>query len=127
MSPCSSVTRWSVKPGAVVGTRKALIPPRLAAARAGSVTAKTTIQSANVTLVVHILRPVMRQPSPSAVARVSIMVASEPAPGSESPKHMDRRPETRPASARSRASGVSCSSTTLGPKAQWLSAKVPSQ
>jgi hypothetical protein len=127
MSPWSRVTRWSAKPGAVVGTRNALMPPRLAAARAASVTAKTTIQSANVMFDVHILRPLIRQPEPSGPARVVIMVASEPAPGSESPKHMDWRPETRPASARSRASAVSCSSTTLGPKAQWLSAKVPSQ
>ena len=103
------------------------MPPRLAAARAGSVTAKTTIQSAKVMFDVHILRPVIRQPESSATARVVIMVASEPAPGSERPKHIDWRPETRPGNARSRASSVSCSSTTLGPKAQWLSAKVPSQ
>ena len=84
-------------------------------------------ESAKVTFDVHIFRPLIRQPSPSATARVVIMVASEPAPGSESPKHMDWRPETKPANARSRAPMVSCSSTTLGPKAQWLSAKVPSQ
>ena len=127
MSPWSRVTRCSAKPGEAIGTRNALMPPRLAAARAGSVTAKTTIQSANVMFDVHILRPEMRQPSPSATARVVIMVASDPAPGSERPKHIDRRPETRSGRARSRASVVSCSSTTLGPKAQWLSAKVPSQ
>ena len=73
------------------------MPPRLAAARAGSVTAKAIIQSAIVMLLVHIFRPVRRQPSPSGTARVWIMVASEPAPGSDSPKHMDCRPETRPA------------------------------
>ena len=83
-------------PSASVGTRKALIPPRRAAARSGSVTASAIIQSAIGTWVVQILRPLSRHPLPSATARVRILVASEPASGSDIPKHIMVSPATRP-------------------------------
>jgi hypothetical protein len=72
-------------------------------------------------LVVQILLPVSRQPSPSGTARVFIIIASEPAPGSDMPKHMLSCPDIMPGSSVSRACGVSCRSTALGPNAQWLS------
>ena len=46
VQPPSPATVAALKPGAVVGTRKALMPPALRAARSGSVTAKTMHQSA---------------------------------------------------------------------------------
>jgi hypothetical protein len=64
------------------------------------------------------LRPSITQPSPSGVARVRIMEASEPAPGSERPKHMPARPDISGSSISSRARSVTFSSNRLGPKAQ---------
>ena len=84
------MTRSTRKPGAFVGTRKAEMTPRRAVARSLSVTAKTMQSSAIGELVVQIFRPVSRQPSPSSTARVRIAWTSEPAPGSERPKHIDR-------------------------------------
>jgi hypothetical protein len=121
------ITLSRVKPGAEVGTRKALMPPALRAARSGSVTAKTIHQSACGELVVQIFRPLIRQPSPSGVARVLIMVASEPAPGSDMPKHIEVRPAIMSARISARARSVTCNSTGLGPNAQWLTACAPSQ
>ena len=45
-------------------------------------------------------------------------VLDVPESGSDSPKHIDSWPDTSFPSTRSRACGVSCSSTTLGPNAQ---------
>ena len=65
----------------------------------------------------------LRPDDPPAVAsvltaRVLIMLASEPAPGSERPKHIDVLPVIMPARHRSRASSVTWVSSRLGPKAQ---------
>jgi hypothetical protein len=46
------------------------------------------------------------------------IAASEPAPGSDMPKHIEVRPSSMPARISSRARGVTCDSTGLGPKAQ---------
>src|SRR4029450_1455912 len=106
------------KPFALVGTRKALMPPALRSAFAGSVMAKTMHQSAGGLLVVQSFRPVMRQPLSVLTARVFSMLASEPAPGSERPKHIDVSPDIMPARQRFDASGVTWVSTRLGPNAQ---------
>ncbi len=94
----------TLKPGALVGTRKALMPPALRSAFAASVMANTMHQSAVGLLVVQSFRPVMRQPLSVRTARVLIMLASEPAPGSDRPKHIDVSPDIMPARQRFEAS-----------------------
>ena len=94
------------------------MPPALRSAFAGSVTAKTMHHSAVGALVVQSFRPVIFQPSPDRTARVLIMLASEPAPGSDRPKHIDVSPVIMPARHFWRASAVIWVSTALGPKAQ---------
>ena len=69
-------------------------------------------------LVVQSFRPVIRQPRLVRTARVLIMLASEPAPGSDKPKHIEVSPDIIPARQRWDASGVTWVSTRLGPKAQ---------
>jgi hypothetical protein len=98
--------------------RKALMPPALRAAFSASVMAKTMHHSAVGAFVVQSFRPVIFQPVSVLTARVLIMLASEPAPGSESPKHIDVLPVIISARHRSRASRVACVSSRLGPKAQ---------
>ena len=71
-------------------------------------------------MVVQILLPDRRQPLPSGTARDFIIMASEPAPGSDMPKHMLWRPSIMGTSISSRARGLTCASTADGPKAQWL-------
>src|SRR5450759_3159494 len=95
-----------VKPFVSVGTRNALMPPALRAAFSASVMAKTTHHSAVGSLDVHSCRPEIFQPVSVLIARVLIMLASEPAPGSERPKHIDVLPVIMPARHRSRASLV---------------------
>ena len=86
----------TLKPGASVGTRKALIP-RLR--WVGSVEAKTIARSATGALVMKFLVPFRIQPSPTLaparVARVRRALASEPASGSESAKQPILRPAAR--------------------------------
>ena len=67
---------------------------------------------------VQIFRPVIRQPSPSLSALVASADRSEPAPGSESPKHMIFEPSINPGRKRSRARSESCDRSRLGPNAQ---------
>jgi len=121
------IVRSMRNPSAVVGTRNALIPPRRWAARSGSVMASAIIQSAMGTWVVQILRPLSRQPSPSGSARVRSMVASEPASGSDMPKHIIVSPAISPGRISLAARSVTRCSTALGPKAQWLMANCASQ
>jgi len=59
-------------------------------------------------------------PSPSATARVAIAAASEPAPGSDNPKHIEASPAFIGARIRLPASSVTRSKNRLGPNAQWL-------
>ena len=66
------------------------------------------------------MRPVSRQALPSGTALVASAAASEPAPGSLRPKHIDASPAIIGARIFSRASGVTFSSSRLGPNAQWL-------
>ena len=98
------------------------MPPLRCDARSASVTAKTMQNSACGLLVVQILLPLRRQPLPSAVARVLMRAASDPAPGSERPKHMLVLPAIISGKISRLASSVIFSSTGLGPIAQWLTA-----
>ena len=78
-----------VSPGASAGTRNALTPlwP------APPVRAKSSTTSAHVPLVMNILLPVIVYVSPSRTARVVRLAASEPVPGSVSPKQPTASPE----------------------------------
>jgi hypothetical protein len=78
-------------------------------------------------LVIQILLPDTDQPDPSRTARVCIMRASEPASGSDIPKHIDVRPAIRSGSATACAVGLACASTWLGPLVQCATAKPFSQ
>ena len=94
------------------------MPPALRAAFSVSVIANTMHHSAVGALLVQSLRPVMRQPLAVFTARVLIMLASEPAPGSDRPKHIEVSPLIMPARQRLRASSVTWVSKRLGPNAQ---------
>mmetsp|Transcript_16049 Transcript_16049/g.53941 ORF Transcript_16049/g.53941 Transcript_16049/m.53941 type:complete len:234 (+) Transcript_16049:458-1159(+) len=72
-----------LNPGASVGTRKALMPLCFLAL---SVVANTMAAEASCALVIHALVPLSTKSEPSAVAVVDAAPASEPLPGSESPK-----------------------------------------
>ncbi len=67
-----------VKPGVPASTRKPCTP--------SSVCAHTIATSARLPLVIHILLPLRRQPSPSRTARVCIAAGSEPPCASVRPK-----------------------------------------
>ena len=94
------------------------MPPALRAAFPASVMAKTMHHSAVGALLVQSLRPEIFQPSAVLTARVLIMLASEPAPGSDRPKHIEVSPVIIPARHRWRACSVACVSSRLGPNAQ---------
>jgi hypothetical protein len=73
------------------------------------------------------LRPFRRQPSPSGTAFVRSIVASEPASGSDMPKHIIVSPAMSPGRISAAARSVTRSRTALGPNAQWLMANWASQ
>ena len=77
--------------------------------------------------VVQILRPLIFQPFPSGTARVCNIAASEPAPGSDMPKHIIFSPAIIQGRICARASSVTAESTALGPKAQCEITKSHSQ
>lgn len=71
------------KPGVSVGTTKPRMPRP---SSPSSVCAQTIATPATDPLVIHILRPVSTQSSPSRLAYVRIPAGSEPWSGSVSPK-----------------------------------------
>ena len=77
------------KPFASVGTRNAVTPR----GPAPPVRAKTSATLAQVPLVMNTFSPVISQSSPSRVARAVRLPASEPMPGSVSPKQASVSPE----------------------------------
>ena len=80
----------ALNPGVSVGTMNPRMP--------SSVPAHTTATSAMLPLVIHILRPLRIQSSPSRRARVFIEDGSEPASGSVSPKQPMISPAAMPGS-----------------------------
>ena len=80
----------SEKPGASVGTRKAERPLCFIAL---SVVAITMAACASCALVIHALVPLITHSLPSSTAVVLAAAASEPLPGSDSPKHPSFCPE----------------------------------
>jgi hypothetical protein len=74
-------------------------------------------KSATAAFDVQILRPLIRQRSPSPIALVVSFEASEPAPGLDDPKHMDCSPAIIGPRISFWVRGVIRSNTWLGPKA----------
>ncbi len=81
----------TVKPARSIGIRNRV--SRLCFGASGSVHAANTHQDAISAYDVHTFWPVMRQPSPSATARVRNDTRSVPASGSEKPWHQITSPE----------------------------------
>src|SRR5690606_42072915 len=79
-----------VRPARPFSTRKPLIRPPCA-----SLLAQTTNRSANGELLIQVLLPERRKPSPSAFATVRIEDGSEPASGSVRPKQPISSPRAR--------------------------------
>ena len=71
-------------------TRKQVTPP--SAPLSGSVTAKTMTKSASLPPVMNVFSPLITQSPPSLTARVLMLRASEPAPGSVIAKQLRRSP-----------------------------------
>src|ERR1700722_3997647 len=114
-------------PGLSVGTKKAVIRPRRPSSGPRSTRANTTAYSAYGPLLMQILLPDRSQSSPSGVARVRIIRASDPASGSDLAKHIDDFPDSRSGRIRSRTEAVAWTSTWLGPRAQWATTQDISQ
>ena len=100
--PSLPLTSVRPNPGVSVGTRNAETPR----APGPSVRANTRATSAHVPFVMKIFSPSMTHSSPSSTALVVRLPASEPWPGSVSPKHPSRRPVAMPGSQRRFCSSV---------------------
>jgi hypothetical protein len=97
------------KPGVSVGTRNAETPR----GPSSLVRAKTRATSAQVPLVMNTLEPSITQSSPSRRARVRRLPASEPWPGSVSPKQPRIRPAAMSGSQRCFCPSVPCRRTDV--------------